>query len=462
MSRGFTIADLVADPTLDTHLLGGAGGLDRTVLWAHSCEMESPDKWLGHHELLMTVGLCIPREAADQRELIMRLDTAGLAGITVGDDGLAPPLTNAMLAEADARGFPVLRTGPNTPFAAIGRTVAAANAERQTMNVLGLAKLYQVAGQRQSGRDRIVGDLGDLLGIRLAVIDEASGCLLLGQHPGDASASRSYALRTHRPAHLLIDADAPLDSLTIVHLTQILTVEGNAAAQDAENRIADGAAVLAQALSGRANAHGELLDLWGQETSGYRAIATTSDPPLRLQTALAVAGLPTTVLEAERRIVVVAPSHALPGVRALIEELCPESGVSAEHHDLRDISGAISESLTEHSAVRGRGMHWQEFQGERVSLIARSHSEAEQIITTVLGPLADDVSKHRMLRETLFAFLEHDLQWKLTASALGMHRQGLVYRLKRVEELTGRSVRRTQDVSELWLARTAWRQTRDS
>lgn len=111
--------------------------------------------------------------------------------------------------------------------------------------------------------------------------------------------------------------------------------------------------------------------------------------------------------------------------------------------------------------MRGRGEHWREFQGEQVSLVARSRSEAAQIIDTVLGPLAREEQRYVLLRETLFAFLDNDLHWSLTAQTLGMHRQGLVYRLNRVEALTGRSVRRTQDVSELWLARTAWRQLRE-
>ncbi|MDQ7877081.1 PucR family transcriptional regulator ligand-binding domain-containing protein [Microbacterium sp. QXD-8] len=461
MRQPFTIADLVSDPTLDTSLVSGGDGLDRTVLWAHSCEMAHPDKWLGPHELLMTIGLCIPHGAQQQRDLIARLDDAGLAGIAVGDDGLAPRLTKALLAEADSRGFPVLMTGPNTPFAAIGRTVAAANAERQTMSVLGLAKLYQVAGQRDQGHHRTIADLSDVLGVRLTVVDDATGCVLLGRGALAPTAARAYPLRTHRPTRLMIDAATPLDSLTLVHLTQILTVHANAVAQDAQARMGDGAGVLEQALAGRLNVRGELLRLWGEETAAYRAVVTTSDTPLRLQTALAVAELPTTAIENDGKIVIVSPTHRLEELRALVQEICPESGVSAAHRDLGDVSAAVAEATAEHAAVRGRGEHWREFQGEQVSLVARSRSEAAQIIDTVLGPLAREEQRYVLLRETLFAFLDNDLHWSLTAQTLGMHRQGLVYRLNRVEALTGRSVRRTQDVSELWLARTAWRQLRE-
>lgn len=461
MSSTFTIADLVSDPTLDTSVVSGAGGVHRAVSWAHSCEMASPDKWLGPHELLMTIGLCIPQGTQQQRDFIARLDDAGLAGIAIGDDGLAPRLTKAMHAEADARGFPVLTTGPNTPFAAIGRTVAAANAEPQTMSVLGLAKLYQVAGKRHQDHRRSGDDLSDILGVRLTVVDDMTGCVLIGRGLLGPTGAHAYALRTHRPTHLLIDADAPLDSLTLVHLTQILAVDANAVAQDVEARIRDGVTVLEHALTGRSDTGGELLRLWGEDTVGYRAIVTTCDTPLRLQTALAISELPTTAIDTDRNIVIVAPTHHLEELRWVVEELCPESGVSAEHRDLGDLSGAVAEATSEHAGVRGRGEHWREFRGEWISLVSRSRSEATHIVTTVLGPLAQDESRYLVLRETLFAFLDNDLHWSVTADALGMHRQGLVYRLNQVEALTGRSVRRTQDLSELWLARTAWRQLRE-
>ena len=93
-----------------------------------------------------------------------------------------------------------------------------------------------------------------------------------------------------------------------------------------------------------------------------------------------------------------------------------------------------------------------------MSLLARSRSESDRIITSVLGPLAEHTPRYTPLRETLFAFLDNDTQWKTTAEKLGLHRQTLVYRLDQVEGLTGRSVRRTSDLSDFWLARTAWAQ----
>jgi hypothetical protein len=84
MAAGLTVRDLIGNASLGTRLVTGARGVDRDVHWAHSCELEDPARWLGPHELLMTIGHCVPSKAAEQRAFIARLDDAGIAGITIG------------------------------------------------------------------------------------------------------------------------------------------------------------------------------------------------------------------------------------------------------------------------------------------------------------------------------------------------------------------------------------------
>jgi PucR family transcriptional regulator, purine catabolism regulatory protein len=48
--------------------------------------------------------------------------------------------------------------------------------------------------------------------------------------------------------------------------------------------------------------------------------------------------------------------------------------------------------------------------------------------------------------------LRNDRSPTKTAAELYIHRQTLVYRMRRIEELTERSLSRTEDVVELWLA----------
>ncbi|WP_411081046.1 helix-turn-helix domain-containing protein [Streptomyces sp. cmx-18-6] len=60
-----------------------------------------------------------------------------------------------------------------------------------------------------------------------------------------------------------------------------------------------------------------------------------------------------------------------------------------------------------------------------------------------LGPLADATNpSHRMLLETLDAFLAHNGSWARTAEALHLHVNTVHYRIRRVELLTGRDLAR--------------------
>ena len=458
MASSFRVADIVAHPTLDTRVTAGSGGLDREVLWAHSCEKPDPARWLGPHELLMTIGLCIPKGASAQRDLIASLDEAGVAGMAVAEDHLTPSrLSAGMLAEADARKFPILITGATTPFAAIGRTVAAANADQQTMQVLLLAKLYQIAGQRDGSR-RSSASLEDLFNTQLTVVDSATGCVVIGSGVLGPSHGRSYQLHTHRPTHLVVDADSGLDAFSLVHLTQVLAVDANVLLQEAETSAQNGSAALDGALKNSSDGLASISGLWSSSDEAYRVIVTSSDSLLRVPLAVALRGLAALVTEDGDRVVIACPERELPSMRGLLAELELPAAASGLHYDLRDISGALAEASSELTLPSEDETLWREYRGHRVSLLARSHSEAAEIVRSVLGPLCADDAQAVTLRDTLFAFIDHDMRWKETAQALRLHRQTVVYRLNQVETLTGRSVRRAKDLAEFWLARSAWEQ----
>jgi hypothetical protein len=109
----------------------------------------------------MTSGICIPVDATRQVELIDNLGRMGIAGIAVGDDMKGPPLTDAMLAEADGLHVPVLTVSHSSPFSALGRTVAiAAQSEQIEVSVdlrraaPGSVQARYGAADRPTGRHR--------------------------------------------------------------------------------------------------------------------------------------------------------------------------------------------------------------------------------------------------------------------------------------------------------------------
>jgi purine catabolism regulator len=72
---------------------------------------------------------------------------------------------------------------------------------------------------------------------------------------------------------------------------------------------------------------------------------------------------------------------------------------------------------------------------------------------SVLGPIeAGDEDYGGELLRSLEAFIEQNGQWEKAARAVYCHRHTLRYRMRKVEELTGRDLSRAHDRIEFWLA----------
>ena len=71
----------------------------------------------------------------------------------------------------------------------------------------------------------------------------------------------------------------------------------------------------------------------------------------------------------------------------------------------------------------------------------------------VLGPVEQGEGDYgEELLRSLDAFIEHNGHWEKAANALYCHRHTLRYRVRRVEQLTGRDFSRARDRIEFWLA----------
>ena len=72
---------------------------------------------------------------------------------------------------------------------------------------------------------------------------------------------------------------------------------------------------------------------------------------------------------------------------------------------------------------------------------------------SVLGPLEDGGGEYGdELMRSLETFIEQNGQWERAARALFCHRHTLRYRIRRVEQLTGRDLSSARDRIEFWLA----------
>lgn len=85
--------------------------------------------------------------------------------------------------------------------------------------------------------------------------------------------------------------------------------------------------------------------------------------------------------------------------------------------------------------------------------VLRDTEEAQVVVDRVLGTLvAYDAAHSSDMVETLDTYLRCERSWVRTAKAMGLHRQTVVYRIQRVEDITGRRIADTGTIAEFWLA----------
>jgi len=88
--------------------------------------------------------------------------------------------------------------------------------------------------------------------------------------------------------------------------------------------------------------------------------------------------------------------------------------------------------------------------------------EIEKFVRQWLGVVADyDAGRGTELVLTLAEYLEHDGNHEAAATALGVHRNTVKYRLRRIRELTGYDSTVPDTLLHLQLATRAWRTLRD-
>ncbi|MHB1850266.1 MAG: PucR family transcriptional regulator [Acidimicrobiales bacterium] len=89
--------------------------------------------------------------------------------------------------------------------------------------------------------------------------------------------------------------------------------------------------------------------------------------------------------------------------------------------------------------------------------VVRDEAEARAVVGGILGPVLDYDRQHGAeLLETLRTFLTCGRSWIRAAEELHVHRQTVVYRISRVERLTGKHVSETADLAGLWFAVSAY------
>jgi purine catabolism regulator len=486
-----TVAELVEVPFVKMRFHAGAAGGGRLVTWAHASDLPNAVEWLAPGDLLMSNGQNVPADAERQVTFVQELASAGLSGLAVGDGMHAPPLTSAFLDRAEALAFPILAIPHEVPFVAISRAVASANSDEEHRRLVRTSQLYELFHNGVSTGalgSSLLTELGRELDCRLLLLDTTTSLPVLaaeeevpaslyehvvaelkvrdGVYPGVLrlrhADTMAFVIRVPagRPTALvaLHEGDSMPELALLHHAANIAALEVERVTADREGRQRRGSEMLAQLLERRLEPGSALRELRNQKIEPESAVLAAFRPGrderdenlshelIQRELAHVIHRSPDQVL------VVLCGSEPLAILRSALGEEVP-LGLSdllrrpdRAPDAAREAGWALAAAETlERPLVR---------YGESTSLfVPRTLGEAETAVTRVLGPLlAYDEEHATELVRSLVVFLEENRSWQRSAERLHVHKQTLVYRMGRVEELTDRSLRNTADVVQLWLA----------
>ncbi|MCX4983803.1 PucR family transcriptional regulator [Streptomyces sp. NBC_00572] len=505
-----TLASLVQHSSLKLVVRAGEDRLDTPVRWAHVSELADPVPYMEGGELLLTTALTLDAEDLEaMRRYVRRLLGAGVVGLGFAVGVNYEEIPPALLEAAREEHLPLLEVPRRTPFLAISKAVSAAiSADQYRAVTAGFeAQRELTRAALAEGPEAVVARLAAHVDGWAALYDTAGTVVAaspdwaarraarltpdverLRDRPAPASAVvggtddrvelQSLGSGRRVRGALAVGTGAPLGTAeryavhsAIALLT--LTTERSRSLQAAEQRL--GEAVLKMMLAGQpdharavaGDVYGGLLDApfrllvaepAGGDPTGEPALHVLAEA---LESAAARAGEAVlTVPESEQRLVVLAgdAGAVVAACEGYAERDAEESGVTIG-------LSAPAGPITAAAAYK---------QAEQALSVARRRGKAlveheDLAAGSVLPLLADDAVRAfadgmlRALRDhdatgrgdlvaSLRAWLSRHGQWDAAAADLGVHRHTLRYRMRRVEEILGRSLDDPDVRMELWLA----------
>ncbi len=485
---GPTVAQLVATPTLGLKLVAGGKGLDRPVAWAHVSELEDPTPWLQGSELLMTTGIAVPQQPARQRAYVGLLDDHGVAALAVSEELLAPPLSKAMLAEANRRAFPIVTVSLQVPFIAISQEVAAHNqvvAQRRLATILRLFGTLRGVASEDLGNSELFARLQDLSGYDLAVCSRAGRPLLEGVPAPPPEVVERLPVADESPPRipggyavtLPVGGEVqgylvalprrraePMGLAAVQHIATIAALQIATRLHEYELRRREGAETLAELLAGTlgSGAAANRLELAGfPREADLQLLAVAGDAGSPDDAAVARAlyelGAPHLLLSLGE-LYVLRPAEA-DGARALLDVGEITVGASRAFAAGTGFATARREALWALFRAIDVGARAARFDDDRdIGWLPTDAASQREVVERILGPVIEyDDERGTELVRSLEVWLEHNRSTERAARALHLHPHTLAYRLRRLQQLTERDLSRISDTVDVWLALRARR-----
>jgi purine catabolism regulator len=502
----FTLKDLLDHERFSLRLLSGSEeGPRRRVAGVHAMEVEEPSPWLPPDWLMLTTGLRLRGNPDKQRSLVRALAAGGMAGLGYSTGVCTKRVPAALVEEGERLSFPVFEIPFEVPLRSIvsfvQRVVLAGDPEvvRRVMAVQdylldGTGSANDGAEQRLP-EDLILSRLEGLLGLDVAQVT-LDGCMRSPSRvlsDGDLQALRKQASpmtsteMSSASGRLLVVPVRPGDrtigwlvvwltgateamSTTLVvaeSVARLLGLISMSRDRAPDRREAQGARLLTASLEAEPTRSARIspftdLDLRARElgvdfTTVARALVVPLEEPAQNAWASVVRevrrlNVPALALRREGEALVLLQAER-PDALIFAESLGRPVGLGSELTQMEGFGRSVADARFALGRRARAGV---------TSPVAdfMSLSPAEWLIGTAAGTAGEILSRemlaplqnHRHLVEALVAYLSMDQDVIRAGELLHLHPNSVRYRLAKVEEKLGASVRRTDVALGLYAA----------
>ena len=432
-----TVRGLVSEMGLE--LAAGEDGADAPVRWVHISELLDPTPWLSGGELLLTTGIQLDTEKR-QREFARLLSGHHLAGLGFGTgfdhDGLPP----ALLEEAAGLDFPVFEVPYELPFIALTEKAFTRLVNEQyevLQRGIAIHKRLERLVLEESGLDEVVRALAAATGGAVSVLSGR----------GETISSKAFRRQIPEAAMEQVRAEVARRSEELAGSVLAEALTGGLANEELAMRlrpfgIHERLAVLVFDLDDADGAE-PLLDRM-MSAQGVGALVATRDTLVcALVDAREVEPLSLAASMRDRL------ADRFGSVRAAASRVSSVPNIRRSFHEAR----WALEATALGNGVVPPVASYRDLGAFQLLLSLQDDEALRLYCDSVLGPIEQEEGEYgdELLR-SLEAFSEENGQWERASRRLYCHRHTLRYRIRRIEQLTGRDLRRAQDRIEFWLA----------
>lgn len=482
-----TIRELVAEPHLGLHLIAGKAGLDQQITWSHTSDLPKLWEWVSDGVLLLTNGMSIPSDESGQIELARELVSSGAVGLAIGEKMHAPELHDGFFTACEELPLAVLSVPYPLPFIAISRSIAEALLVEESRRIKQTARIYDVLRRASSPSDVwhvLMEELSSELNSALHILDKQ--CLhpwnrfdappttelteAINQAKKQAKDSTRNLQRITYNGQSLLMLDIPMHANTVlvvvpeleaahpdgVILLHCATVFGLAMSQQImlstqSHRAAN--ALLSQVIHG-----GSLPDALPDGPFSNRLMHLACLPPLEYESIQAMSqrlqrhGIANAATTTEDASYVLFDDRGSADLLWHVLEDAGHAGVSSAL-TVRQLSRATREArwMRARAAEQSGGLLFYTNDDSWFGLAG--HHEGEELVARLLGPILDyDQRTQADLVGTLRIYLQLQRSPQKVAAQTYTHRQTVISRLRKIEQLADLDLSETAIVAQLWLA----------